>query len=148
MTNAGFFTRDYKRETRLQTFAYLTQIFATLFPTACFSTLQFKLLAIHKSLQPKGGPKRAGTLIICPLVALTQWQSEIGKFSTANSLSVCCYHGPNRAKLITPEILQKFDVVLTSYQVLQKDFGKMTSPNKVRKANIRMRKYYDRRQNT
>ena len=32
---------------------------------------------------------RAGTLVVCPLIALLQWQSEIAKFTQEGSLKVC-----------------------------------------------------------
>ena len=38
-----------------------------------------ELSNIPKSLQPKDGPKRAGTLVVCPVVALAQWKSELEK---------------------------------------------------------------------
>lgn len=80
-----------------------------------------------KSQTHKG--TRGGTLVICPVIALLQWKSEIEKF--ADGLTVCVYHGPNRASECPPELLRKYDVVLTTYQVIESDFRKMVSPNKV-----------------
>jgi DNA repair protein RAD16 len=40
------------------------------------------------------------------------------------------YHGPNRAKEMPAEMMQKYDIVLTTYQVMEQDFRKMVSPNK------------------
>jgi DNA repair protein RAD16 len=74
---------------------------------------------------------RAGTLVICPLVALSQWKAEIEKFTKPSTLSVCVYHGTDRASETPLEMLQKYDVVLTTFQVLEQDFRKMVSPNKV-----------------
>lgn len=81
----------------------------------------------------KGAPMgaRGGTLVICPVIALYQWREEIKKFTDENALTVCCYHGPNRAKEFPREIMCKYDVVLTTYQVIEADFRKMVSPNKV-----------------
>lgn len=110
------------------------------------SLLQWKI-DLEKSNVPKNlicqgiGKKksvmgsRAGTLVICPVIALYQWRDEIQKFSNDNALSVCCYHGPNRRKEFPAELLIKYDVVLTTYQVVEADFRKMVSPNKVKCPN-------------
>lgn len=74
---------------------------------------------------------RAGTLVVCPLIALSQWKSEIEKFTEPNTLSIGIYHGTNRATAMPVAMMQKYDVVLTTYQVLEQDFRKMVSPNKV-----------------
>ena len=71
-----------------------------------------------------------GTLVVCPVIALTQWKTEIEKF-TDGSLTICTYHGPNRESETPREMLKKYDVVLTTYQVVEADFRKMTSPNRV-----------------
>ena len=84
---------------------------------------------------PLGG--RAGTLVICPVIALYQWREEIKKFTDENALSICCYHGTNRQTEFPREMLCKFDVVLTTYQVIEADFRKMVSPNKVKCPNCK-----------
>jgi len=89
----------------------------------------------RKKKNEPGGGARAGTLVICPMIALYQWKSEIEKFSDHQALSVCIYHGPDRDKNLPRELLRKFDVVLTTYQVLEQDFRKMVSPNKVKCPN-------------
>jgi DNA repair protein RAD16 len=78
-----------------------------------------------------GARRRAGTLIICPVIALTQWRTEIEKFTELGTLTVCTYHGPDRESTTPRELLTKYDIVLTTYQVLEQDFRKMTSPNRV-----------------
>lgn len=94
-----------------------------------------------KLITQKAGKKdapmgaRAGTLVVCPVIALYQWREEIKKFTEDKALSVCCYHGPNRAKEFPRELLCKYDVVLTTYQVIESDFRKMVSPNKVKCPN-------------
>ena len=72
----------------------------------------------------------SGTLVVCPVIALTQWKTEIEKF-TDGSLTVRIYHGPDRESQTPREMLKKYDVVLTTYQVVEADFRKMTSPNRV-----------------
>ena len=89
------------------------------------------------SSKKKGEPAcaRGGTLVVCPLIALTQWQEEIEKFTDDGALSVCAYHGPKRASESPRDLLCKYDVVLTTYQVMEADFRKMVSPNKVKCPN-------------
>jgi DNA repair protein RAD16 len=75
---------------------------------------------------------RAGTLVVCPVIALHQWKSEIEKFTeNEKTLTVGTYHGPNRSKEMPAEMMSKYDIILTTYQVLEQDFRKMMSPNKV-----------------
>jgi len=88
-----------------------------------------------KLMSKKHCAARAGTLVVCPLIALSQWKTEIEKFTAPNSLSVGTYHGPNRAAEMPAEMIQKYDIVLTTYQVLEQDFRKMVSPNKVKCPN-------------
>jgi len=96
---------------------------------------------VPKSIIPKargkkvGGGARAGTLVICPVIALTQWKTEIEKFTEHGSLSVCIYHGSDRASDLPRDMLCKYDAVLTTYQVLEADMRKMISPNKVKCPN-------------
>jgi ribosomal protein S27AE len=74
---------------------------------------------------------RAGTLVVVPVIALYQWQEEIKKFTEENALSVCIFHGNDRQAKFPREILCKYDIILTTYQVIEADFRKMVSPNKV-----------------
>lgn len=78
---------------------------------------------------------RGGTIVCCPLIALYQWREEIEKFTTGDALSVCIYHGNDRKSKFPRDILAKYDIVLTTYQVLEMDFRKMVSPNKVKCPN-------------
>jgi hypothetical protein len=71
----------------------------------------------------------AATLVVCPVIALTQWRSEIARHcSSAQPLRVLIYHGPKRA--VTAETLADFDVVLTTYSVLEVEWRKMVEPTK------------------
>jgi hypothetical protein len=89
---------------------------------------------VPEKARPKGkkGGARAGTLVVCPVVALSQWKSELEKFTDSEAgLSVGIYHGPKRSSEMPLDMMHKYDVVLTTYQVLEQDFRKMVSPNKV-----------------
>jgi DNA repair protein RAD16 len=87
---------------------------------------------VPTKLRPKElGGARAGTLIICPVIALSHWAAEIEKFTEPNTLKVGIYHGPHRGSDISAAKMREYDVVITTYQVLEQDFRKMVSPNKV-----------------
>lgn len=92
------------------------------------------MLDIVSRLLPKKdrAGARAGTLVICPVIALYQWKTEIEKFTeNSETLTIGTYHGPNRTKEMPAEMMSKYDIVLTTYQCLEQDFRKMMSPNKV-----------------
>jgi hypothetical protein len=71
-------------------------------------------LAHERSPDPK---RRGGTLVVCPLVALLQWESEVLRFTKENSLKVVIQHGPNRATDLNE--LRDADVVLTTYAIVE-----------------------------
>lgn len=52
----------------------------------------------------------AGTLVVCPVSAMSQWHNEILRFTAPGALSVLVYHGPDRS-ICAPRDLAKFDVV-------------------------------------
>ncbi|KAJ2806483.1 DNA repair protein rad16, partial [Coemansia helicoidea] len=66
------------------------------------------------------------TLVVCPTVALLQWKAEIEAATSA--LSVFVYYGTARKQLsdevgsTTAEKLAAYDVVLTTYAVLESSF--------------------------
>ena len=79
---------------------------------------EMEMKNIPKKMRPKKwGAARAGTLIVCPVIALSQWRSEIEKFAEPRALTVGTYHGPNRATQMPPDLMRKYDIVLTTYQV-------------------------------
>ncbi|CAK7221925.1 hypothetical protein SCUCBS95973_004666 [Sporothrix curviconia] len=57
------------------------------------------------------------TLVVAPLALIRQWEAEIKeKVSADHALRVCVHHGPQRT--VRPQDLAKFDVVITTYQIL------------------------------
>lgn len=61
------------------------------------------------------------TLVVAPTVALMQWRSEIDQH-TGGKLKVNIFHGANRAK--TAKELNQYDVILTTYAVLESVYRK------------------------
>ncbi|KAL8399177.1 hypothetical protein RB596_007850 [Gaeumannomyces avenae] len=66
-----------------------------------------------------------GTLVVAPLALIRQWEAEIAeKVSADKRLNVCVHHGPSRTKKYTE--LAKYDVVITTYQILVSEHGHST----------------------
>ncbi|KAI6523682.1 hypothetical protein MCOR05_009996 [Pyricularia oryzae] len=66
-----------------------------------------------------------GTLVVAPLALIRQWEAEIAeKVLPSHKLNVCVHHGPSRTKRYTD--LQKYDVVITTYQILVSEHGHST----------------------
>ncbi|ESZ94318.1 hypothetical protein SBOR_5314 [Sclerotinia borealis F-4128] len=62
------------------------------------------------------------TLVVAPLALIRQWEAEIkDKVESEHSLRVCVHHGPQRTKRF--QDLRKFDVVITTYQILVSEWG-------------------------
>ena len=69
------------------------------------------------------------TLVVCPSSAMLQWRDEIHRCSVNGSVKVFLYyHG---RKKIKPKDLLKYDVVLTTYAVLEYDYRKQVNKQKV-----------------
>ncbi|KAJ8714237.1 hypothetical protein PYW08_007857 [Mythimna loreyi] len=62
---------------------------------------------------------KGGTLVVCPASLMQQWSGEVSKHCTSHALSVCLHHGAARATL--PHRLATFDLVLTTYNIMQRD---------------------------
>jgi SNF2 family DNA or RNA helicase len=62
------------------------------------------------------------TLVVAPLALIRQWELEIkDKVESSHALRVCVHHGPQRTKRF--QDLKKYDVVITTYQILVSEFG-------------------------
>ena len=63
-----------------------------------------------------------GTLVVAPLALIKQWEAEIkNRVSDSHRMRVCVHHGPQRTKRF--EDLRKYDVVITTYQILVSEHG-------------------------
>ena len=62
------------------------------------------------------------TLVVAPLALIKQWEAEIkNRVLDSHNLRVCVHHGPQRTKRF--EDLKKYDVVITTYQILVSEHG-------------------------
>jgi SNF2 family DNA or RNA helicase len=93
-------------------------------------TLQSISLIISNTRPDRDGPGwktslngvQRGTLVVAPLALIKQWEAEIkDKVSKSHRLSVCVHHGANRTKRF--QDLNRYDVVITTYQILVSEFG-------------------------
>ncbi|KAK9767591.1 hypothetical protein K7432_002478 [Basidiobolus ranarum] len=62
------------------------------------------------------------TLIICPLSVVANWEEQFSLHVKKNVLSVYVYHGNNRNT--NPRALAKYDVVITTYNVLALEYSR------------------------
>lgn len=82
------------------------------------------MLTNKPPVDSRGKPPPWGTLIVCPLSLLGQWERELyDKIEPAFRPSVLVYHGPNRPK--NPHLLVKYDVVITTYAILTSEYPKV-----------------------
>lgn len=62
------------------------------------------------------------TLVVAPLALIRQWEAEIkDKVAPSHALRIYVHHGPQRTKRF--QDLKKYDVVITTYQILVSEFG-------------------------
>ncbi|KAN0119906.1 SNF2 family N-terminal domain containing protein [Hyaloscypha variabilis] len=75
---------------------------------------------ITKRKLPSGLEKT--TLVVAPLALIRQWELEIKeKVESSHALRVYVHHGPQRTKRF--QDLKRYDVVITTYQILVSEFG-------------------------
>ena len=108
--------------------------------TKTSAELDQRWTVIEKTSLPTVTKKRGCTLIVLPTIAIRQWQSEIMRFTTENSLKVRVYHGSNRADSSLKDLADA-DVVLTSYKVLEIEYRKATAGFKVQ-CSVCKKKFY------
>ncbi|KAK3342470.1 SNF2 family N-terminal domain-containing protein [Neurospora tetraspora] len=70
------------------------------------------------------------TLVVAPLALIRQWEAELkDRVMPDLNIKVCVHHGPKRST--TPSELTKYDVVITTYQILVSEHDKShPDPNK------------------
>ncbi len=79
---------------------------------------------------PAPSATRGSTLVVCPVSAMTQWATEITSRTLPGSLSVLVWHGSDR-RLATSADLASYDVVITSYSVLEREWRRVNDRHKV-----------------
>jgi SNF2-related domain len=71
-----------------------------------------------------GKPSKWRTLLVCPLSLADQWKLEIESRTRDNCTpKVYVYHGSSRCR--DPAELVKFDVVITTYHIISKEYPKV-----------------------
>ena len=77
-------------------------------------------------VQVQEPPWSGATLVVCPVAALMQWKHEIEKYVRPGTLSVYVYHGKDRTR--DPSELSQYDVVLTTYSIVEGEFRRHLAP--------------------
>lgn len=65
------------------------------------------------------GPR--ATLVVCPLTVLGNWTAQAAEHVAAGRLSLYVHHGPERLR--DPALISRFDLVLTTYNVVASELG-------------------------
>ncbi|GBB95467.1 hypothetical protein RclHR1_02540021 [Rhizophagus clarus] len=75
-----------------------------------------------------GSLKSKGTLIICPLSTVANWEEQLVNHVQKEALKVYVYHGGSRTS--DPSDLIDYDVVITTYNVSGTEFSKQSKSQK------------------
>jgi len=67
-----------------------------------------------------------GTLIICPLSTVSNWEEQFASHASEGALSIYVYHGG--ARISDPSHLINYDVVITTYNVTGTEYSKQSKP--------------------
>ncbi|KAH8008721.1 hypothetical protein HPB51_003368 [Rhipicephalus microplus] len=72
-------------------------------------------------------PPRGGTLVVCPLSLLHQWEEEVQRH-LPGQWQVHVHHGRNRT--VDPEELARCDLVVTTYDTISSDWARVDATGK------------------
>jgi SWI/SNF-related matrix-associated actin-dependent regulator of chromatin subfamily A3 len=75
--------------------------------------------------------KSRGTLIICPLSTVANWEEQLASHVQEGALSIYVYHGG--ARISDPSHLINYDVVITTYNVSGTEYSKQSKTTKNQK---------------
>lgn len=93
------------------------------------------------SLTPFFASSRSTIAPVAPLSILSNWEKQIEDHCVPGALSSCIYYGNNR-KLSAQE-LQKYDVVITTYQTITGEHGNLDTEGEGRKRRKTERALFD-----
>ncbi|PKY43125.1 hypothetical protein RhiirA4_340782 [Rhizophagus irregularis] len=81
-----------------------------------------------------GNFKSKGTLIICPLSTVANWEEQLVNHVQEGALNVYVYHGGSRTS--DPSHLINYDIVITTYNVTGTEFSKQSKGQKNQQSKI------------
>nr|CAG8466978.1 10657_t:CDS:10 [Entrophospora candida] len=92
-------------------------------------TIQIIALVLDSDsyVESTDGIKSRGTLIICPLSTISNWEDQFTSHVKSKTLSIYVYHGGTR--ISDPSLLVDYDIVLTTYNVTGTEYNKQTKNN-------------------
>ncbi|KAF9354650.1 hypothetical protein BGX34_010890 [Mortierella sp. NVP85] len=77
---------------------------------------------LHRKKATNARTKSHGTLIVCPLSTVQNWEEQFETHVKRGSLQIYVYHGGQRVS--DPGYLAKYDVVITTYNLLGTEYSK------------------------
>ncbi|KAK3806278.1 MAG: SNF2 family N-terminal domain-containing protein [Benniella sp.] len=77
---------------------------------------------LHRKKATNARTKSHGTLIVCPLSTVQNWEEQFETHVRKDSLQIYVYHGGQRVS--DPGYLAKHDVVITTYNLLGTEYSK------------------------
>ncbi|CAM9468043.1 unnamed protein product, partial [Ectocarpus sp. 8 AP-2014] len=80
-----------------------------------------RLSAHEAGLTPVDPSVKLGTLVVCPMSVIHNWETQFAEHVKEGALDVYAYHGGNRNQ--DPTFLATKDVVITTYDTLASDFS-------------------------
>lgn len=81
---------------------------------------ELELIRIKKARENSLIPIKT-TLVITPLSLMSQWESEVKKFTSNGFLTVYQFHGPKRTT--DPHVLGQYDIVISSYNTIASEYA-------------------------
>ncbi|KAL1760634.1 SNF2 family N-terminal domain-containing protein [Schizophyllum commune] len=87
------------------------------------------LILATKADKPSGCIK--GTLIVAPLSIISNWEKQLEDHCAPGALKSCTYYGATRG--MSAEELKKYDVVITTYQVISGEWADRAGGQPARK---------------
>ena len=91
----------------------------------------------HQDAEEEGDLIVGTTLIVVPVTLLPQWLRELAKHTERGSLRVGVYQGLGDKQPMSATDIAKYDILLTTYDVLRQDVHR--HPTSVGAANMRLR---------
>ncbi|RIA84736.1 SNF2 family N-terminal domain-containing protein [Glomus cerebriforme] len=101
--------------------------------TSSSSNSTAKKTTSSQSADENSSLKSRGTLIICPLSTVANWEEQLASHVQEGALSVYVYHGG--ARISDPSYLINYDVVITTYNVSGTEYSKQSKPKNLQSKN-------------
>ncbi|RKP06182.1 SNF2 family N-terminal domain-containing protein, partial [Thamnocephalis sphaerospora] len=82
------------------------------------------ILSSLQESRARGGSLAGGTLIVCPLSVISNWEEQIEAHVVPGTLSLHIHHGTGR--LANAHALAQHDIVITTYNLMSLEYSKVS----------------------